>query len=395
MIALVAVALFTNTTQVESIAVAGAFLWAATGGGVEEYALPGGDRRRLYTTLDGLPSNLVLRVWHDGSLHVRTAGAACVLGRDRFDCAPAPPLARELPAPGQRYRGARETGRIAWGRHLIVATSEGVFLDGRRLTPEGQVCGNQISALAAYDGRVWAGSFDQGLCVLEGGAWRTPRTPFGMVNDLCPTPRGLYVAAAEGLFLTRDGRTFRREWRVRQRGANRLAASHRWLLVTTPASLYAVRLEGRDIVKRFRRPGGSTALQAVALNGAEIWLASEDRGIIRMRGQKFEIFDKAAGLPSSWMVDVAPSRDGGIWAATLRDGAVELGRDGQLRAALRPDAWGLRLYRDGERVLFGTQQGLEGAGPTALPNPHVHALLRTGDVLWIGTEGGLVQQLSR
>ena len=55
-----------------------------------------------------------------------------------------------------------------------------------------------------------------------------------------------------------------------------------------------------------------------------------------------------------------------------------------------PHAWGLRLYQDRGRMLFGTQQGIEGVAPNDLPDPHVHALLRTRDGLWIGTEGGLV-----
>ena len=217
-----------------------------------------------------------------------------------------------------------------------------------------------------------------------------------MVNDLRATPRGLFVAAAEGLFVTRDGRTFRREERVRERGANRLAATGRWLFVTTPAVLYAVRLDGRDLVRRFRHPAGSTALQAVAVSGGNVWLASEDVGVIRMQQEKFEAFDRASGLPSSWTVDVAAAPGGGVWAATLRNGAVRLDADGSVQE-LGGDAkaWGLRLYDDGGCLLFGTQQGLVQAERSStgsarrLPDSRVHALLRTRDGLWVGTEGGL------
>jgi hypothetical protein len=67
-----------------------------------------------------------------------------------------------------------------------------------------------------------------------------------------------------------------------------------------------------------------------------------------------------------------------------------------VREIRAPGAWGLRLYDDGGRLLFGTQQGLFGADAPSLPDPRVHALLRTREALWIGTEGGLLSlQLPR
>ena len=390
MIALVVAALYTSTAQVESIAAAGAILWAATGGGVEEYSLPDGTRRRLYTTQDGLDSNHVRKVSFDGVLHARTESCECTLRETRFLCLPAPLLPEAVPAVSRRWHGERETDRLNVGPQTIVATAGGLFLGERRITPPGQICGNHIEALAEFRGELWAGAFDGGVCVRRGGAWHPVRAPFRMVNDLRATPRGLYAAAAEGLFVSRDGRRFRREARVRERGANRLASSKRWLFVTTPSVLYAIGLD-RDIVRRWRHPAGSTALQSVTVSRGEVWLASEDRGVIRKRGGKFESFDRASGLPSSWTVDVAPTRQGGVWAASLRDGAFRLSRGGSVReSSADPNAWGLRLYDDGGRMLFGTQQGLQGARTPALPDPHVHALLRTREALWIGTEGGLL-----
>ena len=230
-----------------------------------------------------------------------------------------------------------------------------------------------------------------------------------MVNDLRPTPQGLWVASAEGLFITRDGRRFRRERRVRERGVNRLAISGKWLYATTPVALYAIRIGGRDLMRRWLRPAGSTALQAVAASGADLWLASEDRGVIRLRRGRFELFDRASGLPSSWMVDVARRHKSVVQVGTqqrsgphyqkarelLQKGelgkihSVRLGRDGRVREHSRdPDSWGLRLYPDRGAVLFGTQQGLDGF--SRLPDPRVHAMLRTAEGLWIGTEGGLI-----
>ena len=384
---LLASALYTNTAQVQSVAVAGGVLWAATGGGVEKYAFPSGERIRVYTSDDGLTSNDVRAVTvQDGVLHARTQNGDCALRAGRFDCAAAASRPPPLRA-AESFRGARVTDRLRARGHEVIATVDGLYIGGRRITPAGQICGNHIAALATFRGHLWAGAFDGGLCTLEEGRWRTPATPFRMVNALHATNGVLYVAAAEGLFSSRDGRRFRREPRIRERGVNGIAASQSWLFVTTPVALYAFR-NGSSLMKRFRMPAGSTALQAVAVSGDNVWLASEDMGVIRMRAETFAIFDMASGLPSSWMVDVAPAPNGGVWAATLRDGLVHLDRDGRLLESRAQKTWGLRVYVDAGRVLFGTQQGLDGA-QAALPDSHVHAILRDDGALFVGTEGGL------
>ena len=376
---------FSNTAQVESIAVAGATLWAATGGGVEQYDLAGGRRLRVY------PIGPTHRIWsNDQGIHARTQDAECILENDSFRCAPAAPVPPAVPSVMPIFRGARETARLAVAGKTVVATAgKGIWSNDQMLTPQGQICGNHVEALAEFRGKLWVGAFDGGLCVLEGDRFRAVSGPFRMINDLRATEKGLYVASAEGLYFTRDGRRFRRENRIRERAVNRLAASGRWLFATSPFALYAVRLDGRT-VRRWRRPGGSTALQSVTVSGPNLWLASEDVGVIRMRRGKFAIFDRASGLPSSWVIDVAPAAGGGVWAATLRNGSVHLDAKGTVNElGSDPHAWGLRLYQDRGRMLFGTQQGIEGA-PVKLPDPHVHAILRTRDGLWIGTEGGLV-----
>ena len=391
MIALLVAALYTNTDRVASVLAGPGALWAATAGGIEQYDLPGGARTRLFTTADGLDSNEVLRVWHQGTLQARTARSVCTLiSGDVFTCTPAAPLPPPAPAVGVLHQGARETARLIQdGQQIIATDSAGLWLDGRRITPEGQVCANHVEALAAFRGTLWVGTFDAGICVRENGRFRAIAAPFWMVNGLRATPQGLWVAAAEGLFLTTDGRTFRRQVQVRERGVNRIAVSRRWLFVTTPSVLYAIRRDEPSVFRRWTRPGGSTALQAVAVSGRNVWLASEDAGVIRMRHGRFQVFDRASGLPSSWAVDVAPGPDGGVWVATLRDGAFRLGEDGGLRQpAANARAWGLRLYLDGASLLFGTQHGIEG-WTVPLPDQRVHALLRTREGLWVATEGGL------
>ena len=389
MTALLLAAIYVSTAEVQGIAAAGATLWAATGGGVERYDLASGRRVRLYEI------GPALQIWSNDQnaqiAHARTRERECVLDDAGARCVPAPPLPPPVPSVAPLFHGARETARVqAAGRTIVATAGQGIWSNDPMLTPPGQLCGNHVEALAQFQGRLWVGAFDGGLCVLEGdGVFRAVPGPFRMVNDLRATARGLYVAAAEGLWFTPDGRRFRRERRIRERAVNRLAAGGRWVFATTPFALYAIRDDG--LLKRWRKPAGSTALQSVTVSGPNVWLASEDAGVIRLRRGRFEAYDRAWGLPSSWTVDVAPAPDGGVWAATLRNGSVHLDATGRtVEYGPDPHAWGLRLYDDGGRVRLGTQQGLEGVAPEELPDPHVHAILRTRDGLWLGTEAGLV-----
>ncbi len=183
MIAILLAALWTSTAHVESVAAIGATLWAATAGGVEEYALPAGTRTSLYTTEQGLDSNAAHRVWvDDGVVRVRTEKSVCVLRQGRFACsAAAGPLQAVLAVVG-RLHGARETAGLTIGGQTIVATAgAGLWLDGRRITPGGQICANHVEALAEFKGRLWVGGFDGGLCVLEDSGFRTVSTAFRMI----------------------------------------------------------------------------------------------------------------------------------------------------------------------------------------------------------------------
>jgi ligand-binding sensor domain-containing protein len=399
-------AVFTNTARVEGLAAGGGRVWAATGGGVEEID-PGALRVvRVWTTEDGLDANAVLSVsWSNDQLHARTAAADCTLGLispARFTCVHAgSPSAAPLVAP--LFHGARETARVAAQGHVIVGTAgqgSWSFDQNVQIAHGGpgreQVCGNHVEALAEFRGAIWVGAFDGGLCAWDGAAFIDAAVPARMINALLTTPRGLYVAAAEGLFVTRDGKRFRRDPRVHERGVNGLAASKDWLFVTTPVTLYAISLDGRDIVKRWLKPAGSTAIQAVAVSGRNVWLASEDRGAIRMRGQAFTAFDRASGLPSSWLVDVAPAEQGGVWVASLRHGLAQLDAEGALvKRPNLPDPWLLRLRPEGGSLFVGTQGGLfhDGQPVAGLPDPRVHAILRASDgSLWIGTEAGLLHR---
>jgi ligand-binding sensor domain-containing protein len=404
----------TSTMEVEDVAVDGAAVWVATRGGVERYERTGlglgpglglGLARR-YTTADGLAANHVLDVEASGgTVRVRTRDARCELVGERFACAAAPPFAVPPPGVAERFAGARVTATVALGRERLVATAgAGLWLDGasgpRRLSPRGQICGNHVTAAVRFRGRTWLGTFDRGLCVREDdGTYRSVEGAFRMVNALAVTPRGLFVASGEGVFATRDGRRFERVALVEQAGANGLAFDGRSLWITTPGALWRLRVRGgpRDAV--WWRPGGSAAVQRVAVAGGVVWLATEDRGAVRFAKDRFTVFDRAAGMPSSWALDVAVGRDGTAWVATLRHGLVAISPKGQpRRVGGVGDAWLLHVSVHDDGVWVGTQGGAFRVADDGsvrrvdgLPDGRVHVVARLADGLWLGTEGGLLR----
>ena len=394
--------IYTNTEYVEGLAATGETLWAATRGGVEEYDLGSLTRRRILTTKAGLPTTAVLGIEiRDGALVALTKDQRCTLLGDRFACEAAAMAA--LPTPTsttpELWNGARVTARLVVGSRRFVGTADrGLWLGGarpRRLTPTGQLCGNHVTAIAEFAGETFLGTFDEGLCHFDGKRFVPVSVPFRMVNDMASTPHGLFVATTSGLFRTRDGRHFESVYLFDTRAINGLAVDGDTLWATNPAVLWEIPL-GPGRPRGYWQPGGTHSLQAVDVAAGVVWLASEDRGLLRKRGRHFQIFDRAAGLPTSWVVDVAAMPDGTAYAATLRHGLVHVDGKGHAEAvAGSPDAWLLHVGRDDAGVWLGTQGGaarIEGKASQVLadlPNPCVHSLYEAAAGLWVGTEGGV------
>ena len=399
--------LHTRTTDVEALAWHDGTLYVATRGGLEAYAAGDRSQRRLFTTEDGLAANAVRALSvEDGQLVARTDRARCVADGARFVCEPAAKWPTPVPAISELAHGARVTARLdvpgLGGARFVGTAGAGVFLDGpspTRLTPDGQICSNHIMAVEAWRGRVYFASFAEGLCVRDGATFVTLATPFGMVNDLAATPAGLYVAATEGLFVTTDGVSFAPVSAVSSRGVNDLAFDGKNLYATTPGALFRIKLPGvsgkRD--RAYWRPGGTRALQAVDVRGGKVWLASEDRGALRLERGGWTIFDRAAGLPTSWALDVTVLPDGGALVATLRDGVIRIAADGTTASVAAPDPWTLHVSADGNGAFIGAQGGAARLGDdlapdafAALPDPNVHAVRRAAGRIWLATEGGLL-----
>jgi len=276
--------------------------------------------------------------------------------------------------------------------------------------------GEFVRTLTVYRNRVWVGTFNDGLFVLDGSprdglehAHPVP-APFRMVNDALEANGVLYVAANEGLFVTGDGATFDRVRQVAARGVTAVAFDGRSIFATTTSALWRLRVGSKgppDAV--WWRPAGSRSLQGVVAEHGRVWLASEDRGAILFDGRGFTPFDALAGLPTSWAVAIAGDGEGGVFEATLRDGAIHVAASGAWQPMKGlPSAWALSVVRAGHRVCVGTQGGAAcydrpdqpsgtprgswDAPPSpveGLPDPRVHAFLGTADGLLVGTEAGL------
>jgi ligand-binding sensor domain-containing protein len=225
-----------------------------------------------------------------------------------------------------------------------------------------------------------------------------------MVNALVSTPRGLYVATGRGLFVLRDDGRLHAVKALRERGTNGLAFDGRSLFVTTPGALHRLRIDGGPPTRSWWMPAGSRSLQKVAVGRGRVWLASEDRGAILGRRQgrsyRFEAFDRMAGLPSSWTLDISVDARGHAHVATLRDGLVTIdGRGRVRRVSSSIEPWLLHVSHGARGLWVGSQDGAALLGPEGktlalsdLPDGRVYAIEEHQAMLYVATEVGLLQR---
>ncbi len=402
-----------SARDARALATEGGFVWIATGGGVDRYERATRAHRH-FGVEDGLDTLDVRTVeTTPAGVVVRTGTSRCSFGSDRFACAPAAP---PKPSPNNLtlFREHPVNARLRVGNDGWVATrGAGAFFlpdddAARAIALEG---GNAPASFvhtgAVFRGGLWLGTFDDGVYRVpldrEGeptGAPRAVTSPARMVNRVVATDGALFVGASEGLFVSRDGATFTRVTAIAPHAITGLAATKDHLWVTSTEALYRLPVSGIGRVERsFVRPGGSHAIQAVAIDAqGSAWLATEDRGVVRVDADgTVHGFDRLAGLPTSWFVAVAADENGGVIASSLRHGSMQIARDGSwspLRWA--PNAWGLGVHHDAAGTCLATQGGAACAAGDGekkklalLPDPRVHLVLPIGRSLLVGTEAGV------
>jgi ligand-binding sensor domain-containing protein len=273
----------------------------------------------------------------------------------------------------------------------------------RRLTPTQQIASNHVVAIAEWNLATYFATFDRGLSRFANGRFSSVALGPTFLNDIVATPKALYVATSEGLYVSADGEHFRRDTRVTEGFVTDLAyaAAQDILYATATNSLWEVPLgAAQSHVRSLYLPGGSRSVQAVDVSqDGSVYLATEDRGVMRRAGKRrFELFDRLSGAPTSWATDVLAIDATTALFGSLRHGAFTTGN--QQKYVPSPDPWILFLGRDSlepQRIFVGTQGGaaiIDGSTMRTLaelPNPCVHVMARLSTGLWVGTEGGLGQ----
>jgi ligand-binding sensor domain-containing protein/DNA-binding beta-propeller fold protein YncE len=233
---------FANGDQVRTLAADDRFIYAGTtGGGIVRWDPADGSFRQYLAPQDGLPSNDIYGIAVDAN---REVWAATARGVSRFE-------------------------GIGWNAQQPEA------LDA----PQGPV----RSAAAGPDGRVWFGTEDGGLHVLQGGGWEA----------IPPETLGL-----KGSWITEIGLDSRgRQWLASWQGVS--------VVDGTSIITYTAQNSGLP-------PGVVSALLVLTDDSV---LAGTDTGLARFQGGAWTVFAQESGAPAR-VTALAQTADGSIWTAS-------------------------------------------------------------------------------
>ena len=277
------------------------------------------------------------------------------------------------------------------GAVLLRAGSRWVSADENQRLPAGEVVGMARTFELTGGERLWVATADHGLSYREpGGDWRAdPRFAGEPATDLL----GVRDAGGEALWISTFGRGLRR---LTRRGL------HTW--GEEQGTLPSNRLY-------------NLAATTTGRGGAIVWSSSR-AGLVRVRGDDVQVYDRRHGLPSSVLRSIQPWRSPSgaavLWIATengvartvLGDTSWQVaslmgsGANGVFGVRVEPDGqggerlWvasagdGLGLYEHGRWRVFGTGQGL----PTANPRLLARVPDESGrQVLWTDADGHLLR----
>lgn len=411
----------TYTGKVHDVLATDHALYVASDGGVEEFDRKTRRLRRKYTHLDGLSRLAVkdLAISVQGGLIAVTDESRCTLKEARFECAPSKVAVAPQPLRFSYQAGARVTAEVTLKEGKLIGTAGKHAFLGHVPLSQSELPDHHVTALALFSGRLWVGTFNGGLAN-EGhdGKLRPRPSPDLLINALATGSKHLFVGTSRGLYQTSDGVTFQRVSLVEDAVVG-LAFDGTSIWATSPGALYRIKDGKGPPSDVWWLPGGSRSLQKVSAVPGTVWFGTEDRGAVAMhvgpttvsRDKPFTVYDRSAGLASSWSLAVAALPDGGAFMTTLREGvslifpdekSAQGSKHSVLRRSLPLSDWGLAALATENGAWIGTQGGaafmpVDTTPPSVikgLPDERVHAFLednREGRParLYIGTENGL------
>lgn len=329
-----------------------------------------------------------------------------------------------LTANGERFRWNEEpledkaprrpsSWLIAYGR-AWAGTDHGVFTlettGWVRRTPGHQLCGNHVTAVARFQGRLVVGTFDAGVCWQDAaGRWTSfhaPALPSDHVTALAAEGQRLYVATEYGLGVW-DGR---RWTQLGKGGRNPLRFERLTVLAASELDSKALAFaDGRGVSfvhdGRFdhRLPLPTTWANhpsVASASGRFVWYGSEDRGLARFDGSRWTHFHDGRDLTDNWITAIDADAGGRVIAGTCQDGFnyFDGARWTRVRSdpAIRTgDVTAVALTPEG--ALVGTLLGAarfdaaseEVTRLPAMADPRISAIWIEPGRVWFGTEGGL------
>jgi len=301
----------------------GGALWAATGAGLGRYE--GGKWSWLYTAKSGLSSEGV----RSFAIHGRDVWIGSTKGLDRFQGMVRLPLPAGLPADTVRAVLPDRAGRV-W----VGTENRGLYVieDGKVSHVSAAAGSPSISVRAMLedrDGNIWIGTVGNGLCRYARGRYEWFSTKQGLASD--------HIRA---LFEDREGSL----WIGTEAGGLIRLRNGRVSTLTTSDGL------------------GSNFIRAIASGrDGRLFVGTEGAGLYEYTGERFVPL-RSLGLPNAFVTSILEDRDGNLWIGTEGDGAFKLSATGAKNYSTATgipenSAWAIQQDRLGN-VWIATSNGL-------------------------------------
>ena len=268
---------------------------------------------------------------------------------------------------------------------------------------------NDISVIAADGAKLWVGTFDHGLAILDGGTWkRFEHAQLDRrINALLVDGKKLWVATAAGLTVI-EGTAVHQLAKadgLPARGILSLAKLRDGRILVGTSAGAAIVGEGRPLHIGNKQGLEAKNVWAVAEDAdGWIWLGTTT-GLFRGKADDtaWTRYSVATGqLRDDWVMSIA-KKDRAIWVGTYKGGVARFDpTDAGVIATPVGDGWinpgGLRWIDNS--LYASTMEGVRiGDGSTAawttldrLPGKDTTAAVRMGDTLYVSTRRGLVSR---